>query len=323
MATTWLQFIALVKEHLTVDANRRGTETFVTRVIKNAVIDLQRFIIPYRDGHTTTYAAIDLDEHGSAQLGQFPSGAKPKAIYFQTTKDGADPECLRNRMDWFPWKDRQVLICGAFRCQRGAYFYAVGPMAKNFIVYPKVSVDELTTILVVWEGLKLNFADVDIVPWPDEAAEAVAFYVKAQINLNIDRNIPLAQANQQLYTLKRLSLWRDANEPLVADQPDDEFADGGPLPPDVEQFGAEAIPFLRTITTIEGAAGVMTAFVNVPTSLLPIPFAVVIQTTDYFPFTSVTWTLKSATNAHDPANGVVRPADYSDPTNARVWFKGT
>jgi hypothetical protein len=317
MSTTWLQFVAIVKEHLTVDANRRGIETYVLRNIKNAVVDLQRFIIPYRDGHTSLYTEFELDEHGAAQLGELPAGAKPKAIYFQTTLGGADNECKRNRMDWFDWINRQKLICGDYRCNPGAYFYAIGPMGKKFMTYPKVSADQMTSILVVWEGLKIEFDDADIVPWPDDAAEAVAFYVKAQINLNVNGNPQLAQINQALYVSKRLALWRDANEALVANEPDEEYTVDVPVPPVLPQFSPEDVKFLRTIATIEGAG--VTAMVNIPTTTFTLPFAIMIQTSDYFPLQAKVWVLKTGSDAHSPGDGIVRPADFNA-GSPRTWY---
>ena len=41
---TWAEYVDYVKEHLTVDANRRGLEDFTPRMIRNSVADLQRFI---------------------------------------------------------------------------------------------------------------------------------------------------------------------------------------------------------------------------------------------------------------------------------------
>lgn len=322
MSLTWLQFVALVNDQLTVDANRRGTEAFRLRMIKNAVVDLQRNIVAYRDGHTTAYTEGSLDDMGYAQLGAFPAHAKPKAIWYLNAEDEADTDCNRLRMTFFDWKDRNALVCGGCCCYPGTYVATISPMGKQFMIYPKVADADLTSILLVWEGLKSEFLDGDIVPFPPEAAEAVAYYVKSRIFLNVNNNAQMGQVNDQLYKLKRRELAIDQREALSADYPDEEYVDSDvPVPGSLLPFGEESIPFLRGITTIEGATS--TAFVTVPTAQLSVPFAVIIQTTDYFPFTNVQWVLKTATDAHDPANGVVRPDDYTAVTNERVWFKAT
>lgn len=319
---TWLQFIGLVNEHLTVDANRRGTEAFRLRTIKDAVVDLQRNIVAYRDGHTTAYTEGSLEDMEHAQLGAFPAHAKPKAIWYLSAEDDANTNCRRNRMTFFNWEQRKALVCGGYRCHPGAYVAAISPMGRQFMIYPKVADADFTSILLVWEGLKSEFLDGDLVPFPPEAAEAVAYYVKSRIFLNINNNPAMGQVNDQLYKLKRRELAIDQREALSADYPDEEYVDSEvPVPGSLMPFGDEHIPFLRGIVTIEGATN--SAFVVVPTTQLPTPFAVVIQTTDYFPFTNVTYTLKASSDAHDPANGVVRPNDFDPVSNAKVWFKGT
>jgi hypothetical protein len=317
MPTTWPQFVDLVKEHLTVDANRRGTETFLRRMIVNAVVDLQRFIIPYRDGHTTTYTEFELEDIGQAQLGMLPSQAKLQAFWWQSSLDADNPNCARNRLDFFPWKYRHMLTSGAYGCSR-AFVYAVGPMARQFMIYPRVSDEKMTSVVLVWNGLKSVFLDSDLVPWPDEAAEAVAYYVKAKLMLNVDKDIRLAQVNEELYKLKRLSLYRDQVEGLSAELPDEEYIDSEiPVPGSLMPYGDEHIPFLRAIATIDGLGD--DAFVTVPTKQLPIPFTVSIQVSDFFVFQSKLWTLKAGSDAHDPESGIVRPNDF-DPLNPRTWY---
>lgn len=73
--------VAAVKEDLGTDGNRRGIEALRARAIREALIDLQRFIPAFRQGQITRYTADDLDVIGYAHLGQLPDQAKPKAFY--------------------------------------------------------------------------------------------------------------------------------------------------------------------------------------------------------------------------------------------------
>lgn len=90
------EFIDIVDEHLGVDANRRGTENLRARAARNAVIDLQRFIRAYRQGHTTVYTEADLVVKTCAHLGSLPSQAKPKAFYIYQVAAGVSPTPLVN-----------------------------------------------------------------------------------------------------------------------------------------------------------------------------------------------------------------------------------
>lgn len=221
---TYAAFVAIVLENLPIEADRRGLEIFRARVIRNAVVDLQRYIPSYRRDHTTTYNAANLQVEENGMLGNLPEGAIPTAFWIISTKEDsagdAHPLCNRNRLDFWPWVNRSHLFCAA-TCDRRLYAYALAPSGRMFAIHPAVN-DE-TYLLLVWDGLKSDFADVDSVVWPAEAAEAVAAYVKCRILLEIDKNPVLAQQEYVIYTTKRLALYRDQQEKQDAEKPDEEF----------------------------------------------------------------------------------------------------
>ena len=224
MSQTWTQFMATVDEHLSVDANRRGLETFRERTMRNAVVDLQRHIVAYQKGHTTTYAAADLDTVENAMLGNLPVGAIPSAFYtYSNQLDSAGvahPDCYRNRMDFWPWENRQQLICSL--CEPRLYAYAVSPQGTEFMIHPILNTD--TRLLLVWQGLKIDFVALDVVPWPQEAAEAVAAYTKWRILLEIDKNPALAQAQYAIWKNARGDLYLDERAKLSAEKSDQEYS---------------------------------------------------------------------------------------------------
>lgn len=78
---TYAELKAAVLEDLGTDGTRRGIEAMRLRKIREACVDLQRFIRGYREGHTTRYTESDLEEKGYAHLGTLPAQAKPKAFY--------------------------------------------------------------------------------------------------------------------------------------------------------------------------------------------------------------------------------------------------
>lgn len=215
--------MATVDEHLSVDAARRGLEDFRERMMRNAVVDLQRYIRAYQTGHTTTYAVADMDEIEHAMLGNLPAGAIPSAFYIYSTEvdsDGdAHPDCQRNRLDFWSWENRQELICCP--CEPRLYAYAISPQGKEFIIHPVLNTD--TRLLLVWQGLKIDFAGADVVPFPEESTEAVAAYVKARILLEIDKNPTLASAQMGIWKEKRGMLYLDERAKLSAEKTDEEY----------------------------------------------------------------------------------------------------
>lgn len=242
---TYAAFVALVVEELGVNGTRRGLETQRARWIRDAVMDLQRFIRAYRQGHTTNYEEGDLTEKGYAHLGTLPTGAKPKAFYTvslvpDSEGDLPNPNIERNRMNLVAWEDRQRMIDGRYDLRQ--YTVAISPFSKQFMAHPLVN-DE-TYLLLVWDGLKMDFEDADTVPWPEQAAEAVASYVLWKILKFVDKNIPLAREEYGAYVQKRLALWREENEPQFVDNKDEEYADGADPAPGTraDQSGTADIP---------------------------------------------------------------------------------
>jgi hypothetical protein len=127
-----------------------------------------------------------------------------------------------------PWEERFRLLCG--QCEHRLYGYALSPNGKMFAIHPAVN-DE-TELLLVWDGLKRDFEDADVVPWPEDAAEAVAAYVKWRILLEIDKNPVLAREQQAIWQSGRLALYRDQQEKMDAAKPDQEYpASIAPSPP--------------------------------------------------------------------------------------------
>jgi hypothetical protein len=332
---TYSESVADVIEELGVDGNRRGIELQRARWIRDGFVDLQRFIRAYREGHTTTYQVADLEEKGYAHLGTLPEQAKPKAFYIVSevpdaeTEELPNPNIARNRLDYVAWEDRLDRMIrrgspasadGSAACfPRGSreYLYAISPFSRQFLVHPLVN-DE-TYLLVVWDGLKMAFADNDVVPWPEWAAEAVASYVKWKILKFVDKRPDLAQGEYAAYVQSRRSLWREQNEAQVADGRDEEYTGSVvPNPAPFANFGAQGIPFLSTITQLEGSDN--TALADVPTaSISTVPYTVQILIDGALQ----TWVLRASSAANDPTNGLLRPNDFNATTNAKVWISNT
>lgn len=266
---TWADFKTAVIEELGVDGNRRGVEALRNRAIRDAVIDLQRYIRAFRVGHSTTYQVADLTAVDNAHLGTLADQAKPKAFYIvsevpDSNGDLPDPNCARNRLDLVAWENRQAMICDA-RGHRN-YQYTISPFSKQFLIHPLIN-DE-TYLLVVWDGLKMTFNDGDTVPWPEQTAEAVAAYVKWKILMEVDKRIDLArewydrQRNTGIYPGLRLALYREQVEPQFVDGKDEEYAATAVVPP--SDAGAQASSVNLAINDTSATVTFPTAYSAAP-----------------------------------------------------------
>ncbi len=226
---TWLEFIGYVNEDLGVEAVRRGTENLRARALRESVIDLQRYIRAYRQGHTTTYAEANLTGLGDANLGSLPAGAIAKAFYIYAIADSEhhfhhrnhDPNVDRYNLDFFDWDKRKMLIAGAV--PRGRYLYAIDPFGRKFLTVPKVN--DATRLLLVWDGLKMDFEDTDDVPFPEQAAEACAEFILERLRRLIDKNQGLSQASMAAYKIRRRDLFFEEREKLSAEGQDEEYSE--------------------------------------------------------------------------------------------------
>ena len=229
----WSDFVAQVKDQISVDANRRGLAAFNDRFMRNAVLDLQRYIPGYRTGNGTTFGVGNVTQLGKCSAVALPTGALPKEIWMYELKTGVDSLCHRYRLDYYPWEKRQDLICGRLDfldwtangygpsclcpnpptiplncagitfCEQKGYVYAMAPHGKSFLVYPQVS--SVSILYLIWDGYKTEFLGTDTIPFPDGASEAVAAYLKWRISLEVDKNIPLSREFQ--------AAWKEIKSP--------------------------------------------------------------------------------------------------------------
>lgn len=220
----------------------------------------------------------------------------------------SDPNCVRYKLGFFPWENRQEMICGHQR----SYLFSISPHGKQFLVTP--ALDENTILKVVWDGYKYTFGDDEEISFPAEASEAVAAYVQWKIARNVDKNLQLSKEYEADYLKLRLALFRDFNESQFPDGKDEEY-DGSELTAPINwgAYGGQNVPFLSTITTIQGTTS--SALEAIPTVALtpPLMIRLVIDGVTQI------WILQAGTTATGP--GVQRPADYAASTNEKVWIQ--
>lgn len=222
---TWTEYVAIVNEHLHVNAKRRGLNgplEFNQRMMRNAVADLQRHIVSYQNGNTTTYALADLTEEGYASRGIMPPKAIPEAFHIVWTALDADGEsqerCQRNRLSFLPWVERNLLTCCSHQC---LYAYSIAPDNRTFLIHPVLN-DE-TELLLSWRGIKLDYVGGDVVPFPEESALAVGHYLSAYIALNVNNDRSLFEVNWGLWIKAKCDLYKDEMEKVTAEKKDNPY----------------------------------------------------------------------------------------------------
>lgn len=266
----WSDFIAEVNAQLSVEANRRGLESFRDRFIRNAVLDLQRYIPAFRQGLTTTYLMADVTALDKCSLVQLPTGAKPKELWQYSTDPADDLYCKRYRLDFYPWASRQDLVCGKLDfmnwwaggcwpagtcppapapactqnwCESKGYVYTIAPHGTNFLVYP--AINDKTALLLLWDGYKTAFLNGDTIPFYDGTSEAVAAYLMSKLSLYVDKNPGLAREHDAFWKAKRLALYRDWQETQDAEGKGDEYGASVVAPPQNGTFQTGSVALVQ------------------------------------------------------------------------------
>ena len=148
--------------------------TMLENVMRQAVIDLQSHIIPYRSGHETVYTVDDVSAEGATSHGNLPEACQIRDAYFVTVKD--DEVCIPGPVDLYDWGKRFNLINGDECINDGTFYLCLDPESATFLVYPALDANHRLSIF--WDGLKLDFADADQTPFDEPMALAVAEYVQ-------------------------------------------------------------------------------------------------------------------------------------------------
>lgn len=194
---TWEDFVDKVKENLLDDADRVGTETLVTNLIRSGVIDLQSFIPRLRVGHETIYDPDDLEYQGFSARGSLPDQANVKDVWLVTT----GTPMVRQPLSTYPWEHRHDMVAGDIATLGSSGLIAIDPGSASFFIHPA----PLTTqhLSVTYDGMKLEFADSEEVLFDEVDAMAVAAYVRAGLAVPVQNDIRLAEFWKGEYATQR------------------------------------------------------------------------------------------------------------------------
>jgi hypothetical protein len=207
---TWAEYVAEVKKLLPIEANRVGigsTATdYLTSLIRQGVIDLQRAIPGFRINHETIYYPDDLVREGLSCRGVKPPQSTFKSLSIFRVSDDKLKE--RAYGTPYPWERRFDLVHGGVAVNDGQCRYSIDPAGYTFCVYP---MDETQCWLVsmFWDGQKLDFQDDEQVPFTEASALAVSYFVKANTSLEVEDGVPNSERYAGMFREQATKLFID------------------------------------------------------------------------------------------------------------------
>ena len=213
---TWAEFVAEVKKLLPIEAQRVGVGTtatdYLTSLIRQAVIDLQRVVPGFQINHETLYHPEDLVAEGHAMRGVKPPQSAFRSL--SLTNIYTDDEDVQQILRWpgipHPWGGRFDLVNGLVPVNDGNCRYSIDNAGYTFYVYPVPTTDgECWLVSMFWDGQKLDFQDDEQVPFSEAAALAVSYFVKGNTAPEVEDSIQNGAYWMDRYEKQKPKLYLD------------------------------------------------------------------------------------------------------------------
>lgn len=211
---TWAEYVAEVEKLLPIEVNRIGVGAtdYLTSLIRQGVIDLQRVIPSFRVNHETLYYPNDLVQEGMAARGVKPPQSSFKSLSISTINVAGDADhedqVIRAHGEPWPWELRWDLINGNVPSNDGKCRYSIDPQGYTFYVYPWHP-NEQWILSMFWDGQKLNFQDDEQVPFTEASALAVSYFVKANTAPEVEDSLQGAALWQSKFEAQKPKLYMD------------------------------------------------------------------------------------------------------------------
>lgn len=221
---TWQEFKAAVREMLPIDKNRQGLQDttnddgtvspgYISRMTRQAVIDLQRFVQVFRRMHETLYYPFDVVAEGQTSRGVLPPFAEIRDCYLFNTGNG-----VRYPLAEFPWERRHELTNGMIGMLDNSGRICIEPDANSFYIYPALTGNWVLSLN--WDALmdegKSDFADAEQVPFPEDSVFAASEFVKGHIAREINKDLGAFSSyfhpRTGTYSTARRNLWLTAKD---------------------------------------------------------------------------------------------------------------
>jgi hypothetical protein len=236
---TWREFKETVLELCPVDRDRLGLEGYLPLMLREGVIDLQQFVPSYQKRHETIYYSTDFATEGHASVGTLPPKSDVQSVWICDLSNSH-----RIPVRHYPWEKRfnlvyrhkgpvelfpNLMVMTASSVQAVELIdrlpvlqrseshvhglIAIDPQADTFYLAPHIGPS--CVLDVHWHGRKLDFKDDELVPFDEEAAYAIASWVKAKIALQVDRDAGRSASFMGEYMLARTNLYITLKEQTI------------------------------------------------------------------------------------------------------------
>ena len=207
---TWSEFVAEVKKLLPIESQRIGVGStatdYLTSLIRQGAIDLQRAIDGFKINHETIYHREDMVQEGLAmRLVKPPQSAFRGLSIFRN-----DAGEIVSRFDGvaYPWAKRFDLINGVVPSNDGVCRYSIDDAGYTCYVYPMPE-DQDLMVSLFWDGQKFDFKDDEQVPFSEAAALAVSYFVRSNTSLEVEDGMQNSTKYAELFERQKTKLYID------------------------------------------------------------------------------------------------------------------
>jgi hypothetical protein len=210
-----------------------GSSVFYRNQIRQAVLDLCRYIPEYARNNETIYYNQDFAPDGAAHVGALPPMSKVESVWlYSANKQRRFPVeqvawehrfklCHQRHEHFEGGMGAEVMPSAAsleaeHKFREAGYMphphfkghMAISPRHDRFYITPQIEGEWLLSLF--WDGLKLDYRDQEQVPFEEEAALAVSWWVKGQFADYIERDPGRAAGFVGQFKTKRSELYLQA-----------------------------------------------------------------------------------------------------------------
>ena len=207
---TWSEFVAEVKKLLPIESQRIGVGStatdYLTSLIRQGAIELQRVIDGFKINHETIYFRDDMAQEGLAMRLTKPPQSAFRGLSIFRNEDGAIVSRFHSVS--YPWEKRFDLINGLVPSNDGVCRYSIDPGGYTCYVYPTPD-DQDLMVSLFWDGQKFDFKDDEQVPFSEPAALAVSYFVKANTSIEVEDGIQNSVRFQEMFERQKTKLYID------------------------------------------------------------------------------------------------------------------
>lgn len=219
----WSEFQSKVRINLLVDADRkgRGIQNYINQLMVSGVVNLQDYVDAFKARNVNTFFASDMLEvptgNNSTEVEFTPTHATINSVIVSGLRNDEGTQRWYSYVEIVPWTARYRVINGCpvrSSSYSGRVTFGDG---KMYLCSPLVDDQKL---YVYWSGIKQVYDPDDLVIYDDASAKAVADYIKAHLNREVDKDVAMYKSYMEMYNKQRQEIyrvWKDFNHTTAID----------------------------------------------------------------------------------------------------------